>query len=108
VPPLAGWFAKFVMFRSTFSIGGGWAIALAVIAVLNAVVGFAYYAKVVKAAWFDAIPEAVPADELRSQPVVPSLQLALGITVVGVLVLGFYPDLIADLGSLTTGFVSGF
>ena len=108
VPPLAGWFAKLVMFRSALSIGGGWAIALAVIAVINAVIGFAYYAKVVKAAWFDPIPEAVPADDLRGRSVVPSLQFALGITAVAVLVLGFYPDAIARLGQLTTGFVAGF
>ncbi len=108
VPPLAGWFAKLVMFRATLSIGGGWAIALAVIAVVNAVIGFAYYAKVVKAAWFDPIPEAIPADELRGRPVVPSLQFALGLTVVAVLLLGFFPDVIAQLGDLTTGFVAGF
>ncbi len=108
VPPLAGWFAKLVMFRSALSIGGGWAIALAVIAVLNAVIGFAYYAKVVKAAWFDPIPEAIPADELRGRAIVPSLQFALGLTVVAVVLLGFFPDVIARLGDLTTGFVSGF
>ncbi|MDJ0960502.1 MAG: NADH-quinone oxidoreductase subunit N [Acidimicrobiia bacterium] len=108
VPPLAGWFAKLVMFRSALSIGGGWAIALAVIAVLNAVIGFAYYAKVVKAAWFDPIPEAIPADELRGRSIVPSLQFALGLTVVAVVLLGFFPDVIARLGDLTTGFVSGF
>ncbi len=108
VPPLAGWFAKLVMFRSALSIGGGWAIALAVIAVLNAVIGFAYYAKVVKAAWFDPIPEAIPADELRGRAIVPSLQFALGLSVVAVVLLGFFPDVIARLGDLTTGFVSGF
>jgi len=108
VPPLAGWFAKLVMFRATLSIGGGWAIALAIIAVVNAVIGFAYYARVIKAAWFDPIPEAIPADELRGRPVVPSLQFALGLTAVAVLLLGFFPDIIARLGDLTTGFVSGF
>jgi NADH-quinone oxidoreductase subunit N len=108
VPPLAGWFAKLVMFRATLSIGGGWAIALAIIAVINAVIGFAYYARVIKAAWFDPIPEAIPADELRGRPVVPSLQFALGLTAVAVLLLGFFPDIIARLGDLTTGFVSGF
>jgi len=108
VPPLAGWFAKLVMFRSAISIGGGWAVALAVVAVLNAVIGFAYYAKVVKAVWFDPIPEAVPADELRGRPVAPSLRFALGLTAIAVVFLGFYPDAIGRLGQLTTGFVAGF
>ena len=105
VPPLAGWFAKFVMFRSTLSLGGGWAIALAVIAVVNAVIAFAYYAKVVKSTWFDEVPEALDTESLGSARVVPSLQLALGLTVVGVLILGIFPDLVADLGDLTTAFV---
>ncbi|MDX1732844.1 MAG: proton-conducting transporter membrane subunit, partial [Halioglobus sp.] len=30
IPPLAGWFAKLVMFRSAVSIGGPWGISLAV------------------------------------------------------------------------------
>ena len=105
IPPLAGWFAKFVMFRSAFAIGGGWAVALAVIAVVNAVIAFAYYAKVVKATWFDDIPATVDVERLSSLRVVPSLQLALGLTVAGVLILGVFPGLVADLGSLTTGFV---
>ena len=108
VPPLAGWFAKFVMFRSALSIGGGWAVALAVIAVLNAVVAFAYYARVVKTAWFDAVPDVVPANELRRVQIAPPLQLALGITVVAVVVIGFYPDVVADLSDLTSGFAIGF
>ena len=44
-------------------------------------------------------------EQLGAARVVPSLQLALGLTVVGVLLLGIFPDLIADLGDLTTGFV---
>ena len=105
IPPLAGWFAKFVMFRSALSIGGGWAVALAVIAVLNAVVAFAYYAKVIKSTFFDEAPASLDTDRLPSPRVVPSLQLALGLTVIGVIVLGIFPDLIAELGNLTTGFV---
>ena len=108
VPPLGGWFAKFVMFRSAFSLGGGWAIALAVIAAINAVIGFAYYARVVRAAWFENVPERVPADELRGILVVPSLRLALGLTAVAVVVIGFFPDVVGGLGDLTTGFVSDF
>ena len=43
IPPLAGWFAKFVMFRSIIDAGTGWAIALAVIAAVNSVIAFFYY-----------------------------------------------------------------
>lgn len=105
LPPLAGWFAKFVMFRATLSIGNGWAVALAVIAAVNAVIAFAYYARVIKSTWFDDVPSNVDAEALGSARIVPSLKLALGLTVVGVLVLGIFPDLVAGLGDLTTSFV---
>ena len=107
IPPLAGWFAKFVMFRSIIGVGGGWATALAVIAVINAVIAFAYYSKVVKSAWFDEVPESIPADQLRDQKVVPSLQLALALTAAGVLILGAYP-IVSKLGEATKSFASGF
>tara|TARA_Y100000590_G_scaffold329576_1_gene374290 strand:- start:512 stop:2026 length:1515 start_codon:yes stop_codon:yes gene_type:complete len=105
IPPLAGWFAKFVMFRAALSIGGGWVIALAVIAVVNAVIAFAYYAKVVKSTWFDEVPTELETDALASERVIPSLKLALGIAALAVIVLGVFPDLVAGLGNLTTGFV---
>jgi len=105
IPPLAGWFAKFVMFRAAFSFGGGWAVALAVVAAINAVIAFAFYAKVIKSTWFDPMPATLDTEMLGAQRVGPSLQLALGLTVVGVLVLGVFPDLVGDLGSIASGFV---
>ena len=88
IPPLAGWFAKFVMFRSVISVGGAWAIALAVIAVVNSVIAFVYYAKVVKSAFMDQVPDHVPAAEVARIKMVPSLQFAMALTVIGVIVLG--------------------
>ncbi len=108
IPPLAGWFAKFVMFRSVLSVAGGWGISLAIIAAVNSVIAFVYYAKVVKAAWFDPVPEDVPAGELREETVGPPLRLALGLTALGVLVIGVFPGVVAHLGELTRGFVTGF
>lgn len=108
IPPLAGWFAKFVMFRSAFAIGGPWAVALAVIAVVNSVIAFVYYAKVVKSAFMDPVPDHVPASELEGTSIVPSLQFAMVLTVAGVIVLGIFPGLIAEIGDLTRTFASGF
>jgi NADH-quinone oxidoreductase subunit N len=108
IPPLAGWFAKLVMFRSLLSVGGGWAIALAVIAAVNSVIAFVYYAKVVKAAWFDPVPEDVLTGEARNAVVVPSLKLALGITAIGVIAIGIYPPIVSHLGEMTKVFVAGF
>ena len=58
IPPLAGWFAKFVMFRSIIAAGGGWGISLAVIAAINSVIAFFYYFAVVRRMWFDEPAEA--------------------------------------------------
>ncbi len=108
IPPLAGWFAKLVMFRSLLTVGGGWPVALAVIAAVNSVVAFVYYAKVVKSAWFDPVPENVLSGEARSDSVVPSLRLALGITAAGVILIGIFPDLVSELSEMTKVFVAGF
>jgi len=110
IPPLAGWFAKLVMFSSVLSVQDGRATALAVIAVLNSVVAFFYYAKVIKSAWFDPVPDLVPANELRGMggKVAPSLQLALVLTAIGVLVLGFFPGLVAEMGAAAGTFATGF
>ena len=108
IPPLAGWFAKLVMFRSLITVGGGWPIALAVIAAVNSVVAFVYYARVVKAAWFDPVPENVLTGEAKSIAVVPSLRLALGITAIGVILVGVYPPILSELAEMTKGFVAGF
>ncbi len=108
VPPLAGWFAKFVMFRSLIGVASGWTIALAVIAAVNSAIAFVYYARVVKAAWFDSVPEDVLSGEARGDSVAPSLRLALAIAAIGVLVIGFFPGLLSHFGDMTKVFVAGF
>src|SRR5262249_40079596 len=52
IPFFAGWFAKFVMFRSAIQAGGTWAIILAVIAAVNSVIAFFYYSGVIRQMWF--------------------------------------------------------
>ena len=92
IPPLAGWFAKFEMFRSVM-IADSATVALAVIAAVNAVIALYYYARVIKSVWLDdpvgefaADAEAAPAGSLR---------LALGIVVVLTLAIGIYPSIAA-------------
>ncbi len=108
IPPLAGWFAKFVMFRAVLAVGNGWATALAVIAVINTVIAFYYYSKVVLSVFMRAVPDHVPVAELREYRTAPSLQFALVLTAIGVVVLGIFPSLIADIGQATRTIASGF
>ena len=98
IPPFAGWFAKFVMFRAVFSADTPSAVVLGVIAAVMSVVAFFYYAKVVRAMWFHA-----PSTELAQLPprsVTPALSVAIGIAAVVVVVVGVYPQVFARVGEL--------
>lgn len=90
IPPLAGWFAKFEMFRSVM-IADSATIALAVIAAINAVIALYYYARVVKSVWLDdQVGEFAPEEEAEPAG---SLKLALGVAVVITLAIGVYPSI---------------
>ena len=48
IPPFAGWFAKFVLFRAVLDANSPSAVVLGVIAALGSVVAFFYYAAVAR------------------------------------------------------------
>jgi len=92
IPPLAGWFAKFVMFKAVLGGGGNpWGVALAVVAAVNAVVALFFYARVLKVAFMDPAPEVPP----EGAPLAPPLAAALVVTLLVVLASGVYPQLLA-------------
>jgi NADH-quinone oxidoreductase subunit N len=95
IPIFAGWFAKFVMFRSIIDAGTGWGVSLAVIAALNSVIAFFYYFGVVRQMWF-----AEPADGSDRSPIRVPPALAGAIAFMGaiVVVIGIYPQLFARIG----------
>jgi NADH-quinone oxidoreductase subunit N len=96
IPPLAGWFAKFVMFRAVFEAGGAAAVTLGVIAAVNSVIAFFYYAGVARKIWFEE-----PATELTGTARIPaSLSAAMAMAAGVVLVIGVYPQLFARVGEL--------
>jgi NADH-quinone oxidoreductase subunit N len=97
IPPFAGWFAKFVMFRAVLDAGTPSAVVLGVIAAVFSVVAFFYYGAVVRQMWFHA-----PADlgETGEHKIPAALVAALSLTVVVVLVIGVYPQLFARIGDL--------
>jgi NADH-quinone oxidoreductase subunit N len=92
IPPLAGWFAKFEMFRSVM-IADPATVALAVIAAVNAVIALYYYARVIKAVWLDD-PVGDFAEGADSAPA-GSLRLALGVAVALTIAIGVYPSIAA-------------
>ena len=92
IPPLAGWFAKFEMFRSVMIADPG-TIALAVIAAINAVIALYYYARVIASVWLDD-PVGEFAEEAEAESA-GSLKLALGVAGVLTLAIGIYPSIAA-------------
>jgi len=103
IPPLAGWFAKFNAFRAVLDAGSSSAYVLAGIAAVNTVIAAAYYMRVLRTAWMDEVPDG---DMSPIKPPAPIIA-ALGITVIGTIVLGVLPNLVArfgDIDSLTGAF----
>ncbi|MGI9529818.1 MAG: NADH-quinone oxidoreductase subunit N, partial [Acidimicrobiia bacterium] len=102
IPPLAGWFAKFAMFGATIGVGDWWGYSIAIIAAVNAVIAFVYYSKVVKVTWFDSVPESIDLEDQERFEVPAPIGFALGLTATGVIVIGFFPGLAANIGEYST------
>ena len=95
IPPLAGFTSKFVLFSGAIFNGTGgityqW-LWLAFIAVINSAISLYYYARVVKAMYI----EKPACDEKVSVPA--PFMVAIAICVIGVIVLGVYPEFLLDL-----------
>ena len=101
VPPLAGWFAKFAMFQATIGVGNWWGYSIAIIAAINAVIAFVYYAKVMKTAFFDPVPDGVDVEELDAIETPGPIGFAVGLTAFGVVILGVFPGLAANVGDFS-------
>jgi NADH-quinone oxidoreductase subunit N len=101
VPPLAGWFAKFAMFQATIGVGNWWGYSIAIIAAVNAVIAFVYYAKVIKTAFFDPVPDGVDAEALGAIETPGPIGFAVGLTAFGVIILGVFPGLAANVGDFS-------
>jgi NADH-quinone oxidoreductase subunit N len=105
IPPLAGWFAKFEMFRSVIIAGGTATVVLAVIAAVNTVIAFYYYAKVVKSVWLDDVI-AAPLPEAEKAPT-GSLRLALLIAAGLTIAIGIYPAVATFVGDASRVIAAG-
>jgi NADH-quinone oxidoreductase subunit N len=90
IPPLAGFWGKFALFRSALEAGlpvedraDRWFVALSVIGVLNAAIAAAYYLRVVAAIYFQPVE-----GESEREPVLGSAGAGLVAIVSAVLVVG--------------------
>jgi NADH-quinone oxidoreductase subunit N len=92
IPPLAGFYAKLVVFRSVLGTGDPGLLALALFMALMTVVALFYYLSIVLRMWQTEAPEG--AGELR---VPVPYGLAIGLSTLGVFLLGVLPGLLVQL-----------
>ena len=94
IPPLAGFTSKFILFSSAIYIDGAietqW-LWLIVVAVLNSAMSLYYYARVVKAMYIEE------GDCTEKVKIGKAFMVAILLCVVGVIVLGVYPEPLLDL-----------
>jgi NADH-quinone oxidoreductase subunit N len=100
IPPLAGWFAKFVIFRALVTPGTTAGYVLAVLVGVNSVIALFYYARVAQQMWMQPAPEGVGEGPAARIKVPVALTAALVLCVVPTLVLGIAPGLVGRLGEL--------
>ncbi len=84
IPPTAGFFGKFFIFRAAVEADLWW---LALIGILNAFIALYYYLSVIKVMYLYRSE-----DEAVSVPVSRAAGLAIGLTVFGILYLGVFAD----------------
>ncbi|MEY2406304.1 MAG: NADH-quinone oxidoreductase subunit, partial [Acidimicrobiaceae bacterium] len=96
IPPLGGWFAKFVIFRATAGAGTGAGYTLAVVVAVNSVIALFYYARIAQEMWFKPVPDG----DTTPVRIPPALGAALGICVLATVAIGFYPQIVGRLGDM--------
>ena len=101
IPPLGGWFAKFVVFRSLLSTGEIVGLTLGVVGAINAVIALVYYARVSKIIWMD--DSEVESENLFEfeNPLKVVGVFAVLITVLS----GIFPGIFSNLGEISSLFI---
>lgn len=102
IPPLGGWFAKFVVFRSLLSTGEIFGLSLAIVGAINAVIGLVYYSRISKIIWMDSPKEDVQKSE---NSIIPSPLKVVGfVSLILTIVSGIFPGIFSNLGEASSIF----
>lgn len=103
IPPLAGWFAKFVVFRAVVSPGTAAGIALGVVIAVNSVIALYYYARVARVMVFEDAPDG----DTSPIKVPVSLMAAITISLVAVVVWGVVPGVVTHFTDFSSVLAAG-
>jgi NADH-quinone oxidoreductase subunit N len=93
IPPTAGFFGKFTLFRAAVDADQA---ALAIVAVLTSVVSAAYYLRVVVAMYMKEAGPSPEGDEEAADPGDRSAGLAVAVSAALTLYLGLMPGVVLD------------
>jgi NADH-quinone oxidoreductase subunit N len=91
IPPTAGFIGKFYLFAGLIETGNPWLVRLAVLAVVMSAVSLYYYIRFIRAMYIE------PSTEPQPIKLAPSLQVALGVAALLVMLMGIFPQRIIDL-----------
>jgi len=96
IPPLAGFWGKFFIFKAAIDRGGvgPW---LAIAMVINSVISLVYYISIVRAMFFE--PAAEPVRPLRAGVLLTGV---VTLAAAGIVAVGVFPDLFAHFPRLST------
>ncbi len=97
IPPLGGWWAKFVVFRALINADTFLGYSLAVIGAVNAVVALYYYLSVLRTMWADDAPDG----DVTPIRIPVSLTGAMGIAAFATLAFGVMPRLVNTVSNVT-------
>ncbi len=83
IPPFVGFFAKVLVFNSAIEKGLAW---LAIVGVINSVIGLYYYLRILKVIYLDPAPEGAAKIRFNARWVTAAAICAAGILLLGVLI----------------------
>ena len=101
IPPLGGWFAKFVVFRSMLSTGEPIGLTLGIVGAVNAVIALVYYARISKVIWMDELKDV---DSENSFQFESPLKVVGVFTVLITFISGIFPGIFSYLGEVSSIF----
>ena len=98
IPPMGGWFAKFVVILTLFDAATVSSAILAVVVAINTVIAFAYYARIMKEMWMSPAPDG----DTSPIKVTGAIGATLVLTAIATIVFGVIPQIVARFGEIST------
>lgn len=88
IPPLAGFYSKFVLFSAAIQASGttNWLVWLAIAGILNSALSLFYYAKIIKCMYVNESPNK---DRIK---IPTSVGIVVLIALLATIIIGLYPD----------------